>query len=84
VRELQNVIERAVVLCEAICSSSTHRGCRSGELGASRAGGKVTTLSAGERALIEVRSGAMVDLRPVGRGGEARIPRQTSRRRCEL
>ena len=80
VRELQNVIERAVVLCEGdtfvIDPSWLHGRLESVS---SRPGGKVTTLSEGERALIE---GALAETNgrisgPSGAASKLGIPRQT-------
>jgi formate hydrogenlyase transcriptional activator len=80
VRELQNVIERAVVLCESdtfvIDPSWLHGRANSGS---SRAGGKVTTLSEGERVLI---GAALAETNgrisgPSGAAAKLGIPRQT-------
>ncbi|HZD85005.1 MAG TPA: sigma-54-dependent Fis family transcriptional regulator [Gemmatimonadaceae bacterium] len=80
VRELQNVIERAVVLCEGdtfVIDPSWLHG--RGNSVSSRAGGKVTTLSEGERALIEA---ALAETNgrisgPSGAAAKLGIPRQT-------
>ena len=82
VRELQNVIERAVVLCEGdtfIIDSSWLQVRGSSAPPPSHAGGKVTTLSAGERALIEA---ALAEANgrisgPAGAAAKLGIPRQT-------
>ena len=80
VRELQNVIERAVVLCESdtfVIDPSWLHGRRSSV--SSRAGGKVTTLSEGERALIEAalaESNGRIS-GPSGAAAKLGIPRQT-------
>ena len=80
VRELQNVIERAVVLCEGdlFVIDSSWLQVR-GSSAPSRAGGKVTTLSAGERALIEAALGEANGRisGPSGAAAKLGIPRQT-------
>jgi len=80
VRELQNVIERAVVLCEAdtfVIDSSWLQVKRNAA--PSHAGAKITTLSEGERALIEA---ALAETHgrisgPKGAAAKLGIPRQT-------
>jgi formate hydrogenlyase transcriptional activator len=80
VRELQNVIERAVVLCEAdtfVIDSSWLQ--VKGNAAPSHAGAKITTLSEGERALIEA---ALAETHgrisgPKGAAAKLGIPRQT-------
>jgi len=80
VRELQNVIERAVVLCEGdlFVIDSSWLQVR-GSSAPSHAGGKVTTLSAGERALIEAALGEANGRisGPSGAAAKLGIPRQT-------